>query len=121
MELSQAPGIINVTTPEHARNPSEFIPSEFIQRALTLTDTVTLRKRQLPLESMICAASRRKTAWLLITLPWALPGKVPCELRTLYVKAKWLVLPGRRERSCPRELRVRSRKYPDKKAAGHLK
>lgn len=58
---------------------------------------------------------------LLITLPWASPGKVPGELRTLYEKAKWLILPGRRERSCPRELRVKSRKYPDKKAAGHLK
>lgn len=56
---------------------------------------------------------------LLITLPWCSPGKMPGELRTLYEKAKWLVLPGRRERSYPRELRVRSRKYPDKKVAGH--
>lgn len=58
---------------------------------------------------------------LLITLPWASPGKMPGELRTLYEQAKWLILPGRRERSYPRELRVRSRKYPDKKVAGHLK
>lgn len=58
---------------------------------------------------------------LLITLPWASPGKMPGELRTLYEQAKWLVLPGRRERSYPRELKVRGRKYPDKKAAGHLK
>jgi len=58
---------------------------------------------------------------LLITLPWASPGKMPGELRTLYEKAKWLVLPGRRERSYPRELRVKSRKYADKKTAGHLK
>lgn len=58
---------------------------------------------------------------LLITLPWASPGKMPGELRTLYEKAKWLVLPGRRERSYPRELRIKSRKYPDKKTAGHLK
>ncbi|QLR43069.1 hypothetical protein HV346_10450 [Enterobacter sp. RHBSTW-00994] len=35
--------------------------------------------------------------------------------------AKWLILPGRRERSYPRELRVKTRKYPDKKVAGHLK
>ncbi|WP_440528393.1 IS4 family transposase [Serratia marcescens] len=56
---------------------------------------------------------------LLITLPWCSPGKMPGELRTLYEQAKWLVLPGRRERSYPRELRARSRKYPDKKVAGH--
>ncbi|WP_330998663.1 transposase domain-containing protein, partial [Serratia plymuthica] len=29
------------------------MPAEFIQQTLTLTDTVTLRKRKLPLESMI--------------------------------------------------------------------
>lgn len=58
---------------------------------------------------------------LLITLPWASPGKMPGELRTMYEQARWLVLPGRRERSYPRELRVKSRKYPDKKVAGHLK
>ncbi|POX24532.1 IS4 family transposase, partial [Serratia marcescens] len=56
---------------------------------------------------------------LLITLPWCSPGKMPGELRTLYEQAKWLVLPSRRERSYPRELRARSRKYPDKKVAGH--
>ena len=50
--------------------------------------------------------------WLLITLPWASPGKVPGELITLYEQAKWLVLPGRRERSYPRELRVKAQKYP---------
>ncbi|EAB2013420.1 IS4 family transposase [Salmonella enterica] len=58
---------------------------------------------------------------LLVTLPWASPGKVPGELRTLYEQARWLILPGRRERSYPRELRVKGRKYPDKKIAGHLK
>ncbi|WP_432399622.1 IS4 family transposase [Pantoea allii] len=58
---------------------------------------------------------------LLMTLPWASPGTVPGELRTLYEKARWLILPGRRERSYPRELRIRSRKYADKKKAGHLK
>ncbi|QLR44052.1 IS4 family transposase [Enterobacter sp. RHBSTW-00994] len=58
---------------------------------------------------------------LLITQPWASPGKMPGEMRTLYEQAKWLILPGRRERSYPRELRVKTRKYPDKKVAGHLK
>ena len=58
---------------------------------------------------------------LLITQPWASPGKMPGEMRTLYEQAKWLILPGRRERSYPRELRVKTRKYSDKKVAGHLK
>lgn len=54
MELSQAaPGIINITSPEHARSLSDLIPAEFIQKAITLTDTVTLRKRKLPPESML--------------------------------------------------------------------
>jgi len=42
--------MINATFPEYARSLSDLIPAEFIQKALTLTDTVTLRK--LPLESM---------------------------------------------------------------------
>ncbi len=58
---------------------------------------------------------------LLITLPWTSPGKMPGELRTLYEQAKWLVLPGRRERSYPRAVRAKSPKYPERKAAGHLK
>lgn len=33
MELSQAPGIINVTSPEHARSLSDLIPAELIQQA----------------------------------------------------------------------------------------
>lgn len=58
---------------------------------------------------------------LLITLPWASPGKMPGELRTLYEKAKWLVLPGRRDRSSPREIRAKAQKYPARKNAGQLK
>ncbi|MEB4677799.1 transposase domain-containing protein, partial [Enterobacteriaceae bacterium G50] len=53
MELSQALGIIHLTAPERARSLADLIPAELIQRAFTLTDTVTLRKRKLPLESMI--------------------------------------------------------------------
>ena len=53
MELYQAPGIINATTPERARSLADLIPPALIQQALTLTDTVTLRKRKLPLGSMI--------------------------------------------------------------------
>ncbi len=53
MELSQALGIINVTSPEHARSLSDLIPIELIHQAVTLTDTVTPRKRKPPRESMI--------------------------------------------------------------------
>ena len=53
MELYQAPGIINATTPERARSLADLIPPALIQQALTLTDTVTLRTRKLPLGSMI--------------------------------------------------------------------
>ncbi len=47
MELSQALSIIHLTAPERARSLSELI-----QEAFRLTDTVTLRKRNPPLESM---------------------------------------------------------------------
>ncbi len=70
---------------------------------------------------LIFSGSISEITRLLITLPWASPGKMPGELRTLYEKAKWLVLPGRRERSYPRELREKSQKYPTRKTAGHLK
>lgn len=53
MELSQALGIINLASPEQARNLADLIPEDLIRQALTLSDTVTLRKRKLPLESMI--------------------------------------------------------------------
>lgn len=46
MELSQALGIINATTPERARSLSDLIPNELVQQALALTGTVTLRKRK---------------------------------------------------------------------------
>lgn len=58
---------------------------------------------------------------LLITLPWASPGTVPGELKRFYEQAKHCVLPLRQERSYPREVRTKYKKYPDKKAAGHLK
>ncbi len=52
MELSQALGIINLTSPEQARNLADLIPEDLIRQALNLSDTVTLRKRKLPPESM---------------------------------------------------------------------
>ena len=44
MELSQALGIINLASPEQARNLADLIPEDLIRQALTLSDTVTLRK-----------------------------------------------------------------------------
>ena len=53
MELSQAPGIINLTAPDDVQSLADFLPPDLIQQAFALTDTVTLRKRKLPLESMV--------------------------------------------------------------------
>lgn len=44
MELSQALGIINLASPEQARNLADLIPEALIRKALTLSDTVTMRK-----------------------------------------------------------------------------
>lgn len=53
MELSQALGIINLTAPNEVQCLAELLPPDLIQQAFSLTDTVTLRKRKLPLESMV--------------------------------------------------------------------
>ncbi|WP_225085457.1 IS4 family transposase [Pectobacterium colocasium] len=53
MQLSQALGIINLTAPEQIHTLADLLPVSMIEQALTLTDTVTLRKRKLPLESMV--------------------------------------------------------------------
>lgn len=53
MELSQALGIINLTAPDEVQSLADLLPPELIQQAFSLTDTVTLRKRKLPLESMV--------------------------------------------------------------------
>ncbi|SQI43867.1 Transposase DDE domain [Serratia plymuthica] len=58
---------------------------------------------------------------LLIGLPLCSPGAVPGHLKYFYEVAGSLVLPGRRERSYPRELKSLKRKYPIKNNAGHLK
>lgn len=52
MGFSQALSIIHLTAAERPRSLSELIPVELIFEAFRLTDTVTLRKRKLPLESM---------------------------------------------------------------------
>lgn len=53
MELSQALGIINLTAPAEVRSLADLLSPDLIQQAFSLTDTVTLRKRKLPLESMV--------------------------------------------------------------------
>ncbi|CDG47945.1 transposase domain-containing protein, partial [Serratia symbiotica] len=53
MHLSQALGIINITAPEQVQTLADLLPPDLIQQAFSLTDTVTLRKRKLPLESMV--------------------------------------------------------------------
>ena len=53
MELSQALGIINLTAPDHVQSFADLLSPDLIQHAFSLTDTVTLRKRKLPLESMV--------------------------------------------------------------------
>ena len=53
MELSQALGIINLTAPDEVRSLADLLSPDLIQQAFSLTDTVTLRKRKLPLESMV--------------------------------------------------------------------
>ncbi|UYA60953.1 Transposase InsG for insertion sequence element IS4 [Pectobacterium sp. F1-1] len=58
---------------------------------------------------------------LLIGLPGSSPGAIPGHLKHFYEQAIYLVLPLRRERSYPREIRGRRAKYPLKNNAGHLK
>ena len=57
MLVSQALDVINNWKPNEVETLSDLLPLELIEEAYALTDTVTLRKRKLTLESM---------AWLLI-------------------------------------------------------
>lgn len=57
MHVSQALDIINNWKPNQIETLADLLPIELIEEAYQLTDTVTLRKRKLTLESM---------AWLLI-------------------------------------------------------
>jgi hypothetical protein len=53
MELLHALGIINLTAPDEVQSLADLPSPDLIQQAFTFTDTVTLRKRKLPLESMV--------------------------------------------------------------------
>ena len=57
MDVSQALNIINDWKPNQIETLSDLLPLELINEAYTLTDTVTMRKRKLTLESMV---------WLLV-------------------------------------------------------
>ena len=57
MHVSQALDIINSYKPNQVETLADLLPIELINSAYELTDTVTLRKRKLTLESM---------AWLLV-------------------------------------------------------
>lgn len=53
MQLSQALDIINHCAPNQIETLSDLLPIELIEQALKQSDTVTFRKRKLPLESMV--------------------------------------------------------------------
>ena len=57
MQLSHALDIINLHAPSRIDSLHDLLPADLISQALAQTDTVTFRKRKLPLESMV---------WLLI-------------------------------------------------------
>jgi len=52
MHVSQALDIINSYKPNQVETLADLLPIELINSAYELTDTVTLRKRKLTLESM---------------------------------------------------------------------
>jgi len=57
MHVSQALDVINNCKPSQVETLSDLLPLELIEQAYSLTDTVTMRKRKLTLESMV---------WLLV-------------------------------------------------------
>ena len=62
----------------------------------------------------------RAAHWIikeLTVLPWVSPGRVPGVLQSMLEMAPAFVLPERRERSYPRSVRPRPKKYPIKKHA----
>lgn len=57
MDVSQALNIINDWKPSNVETLSELLPIDLIEETYSLTDTVTMKKRKLTLESMV---------WLLV-------------------------------------------------------
>ncbi|MDP7592681.1 MAG: transposase domain-containing protein, partial [Litorilituus sp.] len=53
MELSKALDFIAQSSPNNIETLCDILPLELIKKSLKQTDTVTFRKRKLPLESMV--------------------------------------------------------------------
>jgi len=58
---------------------------------------------------------------LLLGLPYSTPGAVPRQLRNFYCMTESLILPARRERTFPRQVKPRPQRYARNKKAVHLK
>lgn len=58
---------------------------------------------------------------LLVGLPYSTPGAIPRQLKSFHSMAESLILEGRRERTFPRTVKPRPKKYDQKKNAAHLK
>ncbi|HIF9139266.1 TPA: IS4 family transposase, partial [Photobacterium damselae] len=54
---------------------------------------------------------------LLVGLPYSSPGAIPRQLKGFHAMAESLILEGRRERSFPRAVKARPKRYPKKKNA----
>ncbi len=63
MPVSQALDIINNYKPNHVETLADLLPIELINSAYELTDTVTLRKLKLTLESMTWLLVGMVTGW----------------------------------------------------------
>ncbi|MCF6443102.1 IS4 family transposase, partial [Pseudoalteromonas luteoviolacea] len=58
---------------------------------------------------------------LLVGLPYSSPGALPRQLKSLYGMTESLILEPRRQRSFPRTVKARPKRYPKKIDAAHLK
>ncbi|UXI00145.1 IS4 family transposase [Photobacterium sp. TY1-4] len=58
---------------------------------------------------------------LLVGLPYSTPGAIPRQLKSFHSMAESLILEGRRERTFPRTVKPRPKRYAQKKNAAHLK
>jgi len=58
---------------------------------------------------------------LLLGLPYSTPGAVPRQLKNVYAMTESIILPPRRERTFPRQVKPRPQRYIRNKNAAHLK
>ena len=76
MDVSQALDIVNQWKPNQAETLADLLPLELINEAYSLSDTVTLRKRKLTLESLV---------WLLVGMAILISWIVMANLSSLPV------------------------------------